>query len=275
MADANLQLVLKSRLQRVIALFIILSVPTFILKEYQNLKVSRRKNIFSEVKPAEDIAFLRDKNFVVVILSTAVNEQFWERNLNSLLSQSYEHYRVVYLDDGSSQRMLERVEGYVNAHPKGAAVSIIRKEKLKSQFELYCGVVQSLNDEDVVVHLDGNDWLAHDLVLQKLNDAYSCQGVWLTYGGYLEYSPGTNLGVEAFQQQCNGQRRASSMPWFRSPLKTYYAKLFKQLDFDKMYQEDQMLSGSSWDFMLPMVQMAGRHVHYIPEVLYVEHPPSI
>jgi len=267
----TLKLVLKSRLQRVIALFIILSVPTFILKEYQNLKVSRRKNIFSEVKPATDIVFLRDKNFVVVILSTAVNEQFWERNLNSLLSQDYGNYRVVYLDDGSSQRMLERIEGYVTSHGKGDLVTIVCKERQKSQFEHYCEVVRSLADEDVVVHLDGNDWLAHNLVLQKLNDAYGCQGVWLTYGGYLEYSPGENPGLDAFQQQCNGQRRASSMPWFRSPLKTYYAKLFKQLDFDKMYQEDQALSGSSWGFMLPMVQMAGRHVHYIPEVLYVHN----
>ena len=265
---------IKNRLQRVIALFIILSVPTFILKEYQNLKVSRRKNIFSEVKSADDIVFLRDKNFVVVIFSTAVNEQFWERNLSSLLSQSYDHYRVVYLDDGSSQRMLERIESYVNAHRKSAIVSIIRKEKLKTQFELYSGVVRSLDDEDVVVHLDGNDWLAHDRVLQKLNDAYSCQSVWLTYGGYLEYSPGTGSCIEAFQQQCNGQRRASSMPWFRSPLKTYYAKLFKQFDFDSMYQEDQALSGSSWSFMLPMVQMAGCHVHYIPEVLYVHNTAS-
>ncbi|GAB5411420.1 MAG: hypothetical protein ChlgKO_05340 [Chlamydiales bacterium] len=258
-----------------IALFIILSVPTFILKEYQNLKVSRRKNIFSEVKPAEDIAFLRDKNFVVVILSTAVNEQFWERNLNSLLSQSYEHYRVIYLDDGSSQRMLERIERYVRSHGKGDIVSIVRKQKLKSQFEHYCDIVRNLQDDDVVVHLDGNDWLAHSLVLQKLNDAYSCQGVWLTYGGYLEYSAESCSGVEAFQQQCNGQRRASSMPWFRSPLKTYYAKLFKQLDFNSMYQEDQALSGSSWGFMLPMVQMAGRHVYYIPEVLYVHNTASI
>ena len=263
---------MKSRLQRVITLFIILSVPTFILKEYQNLRVSRRKNIFSEVKPAEQVALCRDKEFVVLIVSTAINEQFWERNLNSLLSQAYDHYRVIYLDDGSSQRMLNRIEYSVAQHQKADMVTIVRKDEGRSLFEHYCEIVGSLADDAVVVHLDGNDWLAHDFVLQKLNNAYSCQGVWLTYGGYLEYKPGkSGSNIEAFQQQLSGQRRASSMPWFRSPLKTYYAKLFKQLDFDSIYQEDQVLSGSSWGFMLPMVQMAGRHVHYIPEVLYVHN----
>ncbi|MDX8430984.1 MAG: hypothetical protein SNF33_04175 [Candidatus Algichlamydia australiensis] len=263
---------MKSRLQRVIALFIILSVPTFILKEYQNLKVSRRKNIFSEVKPAQPVACLRDKEFVILIVSTAINEQFWERNLNSLLTQAYENYRVVYLDGGSSQRMLDRIEYSVAQNEKAELVTIIRKEEKRSLFEHYCDVVKNLADDAVVVHLDGNDWLAHDLVLQKLNSAYSCQGVWLTYGGYLEYTPGKAVSsIEAFQQQVSGQRRSSSVPWFRSPLKTYYAKLFKQLDFSAIYQEDQALTGSSWGFMLPMVQMAGRHVHYIPEVLYVHN----
>jgi len=135
---ANLQievlLVLKNRLQRVIALAIILSVPTFILKEYQNLKVSRRKNIFSEVKPIAESASICDKSFVVLIFSTAINELFWERNLNSLLSQNYESYRVIYLDDGSSNRMLTRVANYIAQHEKGEHVSIVRKEPRKSLF---------------------------------------------------------------------------------------------------------------------------------------------
>jgi len=132
--------------------------------------------------------------------------------------------------------------------------------------------VSQCGDEEVVMHLDGNDWLAHDLVLQKLNNAYNCQGVWLTYGGYLEYSPNKQkAGLQAFQEQLSSERRASSLPWFRSPFKTYYAKLFKQLDLNEIYQEDEVLSDSSWGFMLPMVKMAGRHIHYIPEILYIHN----
>ena len=46
------------------------------------------------------------------------------------------------------------------------------------------------SDDDVIVSLDGDDWLANDYVLKKLNEVYEREDCWLTYGSYIEYPGG-------------------------------------------------------------------------------------
>jgi hypothetical protein len=48
---------------------------------------------------------------------------------------------------------------------------------------------KNLGDDDTILcHLDGDDWLYDITVLEKLNEFYKKFNVWMTYGGMIVYT---------------------------------------------------------------------------------------
>src|ERR1700678_563618 len=87
--------------------------------------------------------------------------------------------------------------------------------------------VRVLEPDDVVVQLDGDDWLAHDRVLERVADIYEDPDVWLTYGS-LMMSDGTyRFDINAPYAPGEDVRTA---PWRCSHLKTFRAGLFQRID---------------------------------------------
>jgi len=260
-----------NRIQKVIALGILVAVPLILLRGYNRLHTSHKNLSFKEVEFLTPEEAETSKHFVIVIAPTAKNEQVWERNLDSIFNQQYDNYRVVYLDEGSSNRLYERISNYISVRDGRGRVQLQKADPNTSLFERYCQVVRECRDDEVIVHCDGNDWFAHDKVLEKLNEAYSKEGVWLTYGQYLEYPSYKKSSETMIRRRLYTDNRFRRIPWMTAPLKTYYAKLFKQINLNEIYQDDGGIVTSDWQFMLPMVKMARCHIQYIPEVLYVHN----
>jgi hypothetical protein len=91
--------------------------------------------------------------------------------------------------------------------------------------------------QEIVVIVDGDDWLAYDGVFSFLNTLYADPDVWLTYGQYKKYPTG-ELGIckdfPAFVIATHAFRRYT---WVSSYLRTFYAWLFKRIRIeDLMYQ---------------------------------------
>lgn len=258
-------------LQKGLALFILIGVPLILAKELNRLNTTRKSLSFKEIAFIPQEVVDSEKEFVIIVVHTPKNEQYWERNLTSIFNQQYEYYRVVYLDGGSSDRLFERVQEFINEHDRKDCVTLLRSDGKRSLFERYSDVIAECKDEEVVIHFDGNDWFAHDKVLGKLNETYSSAEVWLAYGQYLEYPTYKRSSDTSLNRRLYTDRRFERMPWMTSPLKTYYAKLFKELNLDEIYQDDGAMISSDWNFMLPMVKMARCHIQYIPEVLYVHN----
>jgi hypothetical protein len=119
--------------------------------------------------------------------------------------------------------------------------------------------------------VDGDDWLAHDGVLEKLNQVYSSQRVWMTYGSYDRYPDSSRKGCCAEIPKAIVKANAfRECKWLSSLLRTFYAGLFKRIA-----QEDLLYEGNffqmTWDlsFMFPMLEMCGDRFMYIPDILYI------
>ena len=72
-------------------------------------------------------------------------------------------------------------------------------------------------DEEIVVLVDGSDWLAHEWVLERLNQYYANPDLWITHGQFLYYPAFDPKAVSAF----------SVAPLY---LPTFYASFFKGVD---------------------------------------------
>lgn len=213
-----------------------------------------------------------DKFFVVVIPSYNNADRF-ERNLDSVFSQSYPHFRVIYIDDASPDKTGALVAHYLQERGLGSRVTLICNPMRKGALANIYAAVHLCAPEEIIVDLDGDDLLAHNEVFARLNEAYADENVWLTHSKW-RYYPSNNICTgnaakpvpyEVIEQ--NGFRAYESAP---SHLRTFYAALFQKINIEDLLYNGEFISVTSdLAFMFPMLEMAGRHIKFIPEVLYV------
>lgn len=256
---------------------VLLSVAVPLSGKFVRRQLARKAKMSSSYKPME-MRFVKENKPFVIVIPSYNNEAYVERNLNSVLEQEYQNYRVVYIDDCSTDKTYEKALQCVEMHQAEDRVQIIKNEvNRKALYNLY-HAVHSAADDEIIVLLDGDDWLAHGHVLKELNRYYNDPHVWLTYGQYMTY-PKYELGISrepifmTYLKYANLRKVgpfSKSTDWFFSHLRTFYAGLFKKIKQEDLLYKGEFFS-SAWDLaiLFPMVEMAREHAVFIPDVLYI------
>jgi hypothetical protein len=137
-----------------------------------------------------------------------------------------------------------------------------------------------VSPQDIIVEVDGDDWLIHPFVLQYLNQIYEDKNVWMTYGQYIQYPSGELGGHYSLELNdnvdYNNMYRSSTFPY--SHLKSYKCFLLDNItDEDLIDPQTGEYFNAAADFALcmPLVEQAGKaRIHRVPEVLYVYNTSS-
>ena len=209
------------------------------------------------------------KRFVVVIPSYN-NVKWCEKNIQSTIDQNYENYRVIYTDDCSSDGTFEKVSEVVNASNKKDKFTLIKNStRIGALANLY-NMIHSCDDDEIILTLDGDDWLSNEHVIGRLNEIYSSDEVWMTYGQFQNYPDG---GKGFAQQIPNNVIRDNSFrqyTWCSTHLRTFYSWLFKNIKKNDLYYNGSFMS-MTWDMAMifPMLEMAGNRSRFINDILYI------
>lgn len=211
---------------------------------------------------------------MAVVVASYNNIKWCRQNLESILTQSYSNYRVIYVDDCSSDGTADAVEQIIKELGQEERVTLIRNvERQRILANHYKVIHEYCKNDEIVLCVDGDDWLAHDQVLNVVNHAYSSDDVWLTHGTLSEYHLDKRNGSTAWsipippnivQQNRFREYRCATH------LKTFYAWLFKKIKY-----EDLLYEGSFYPvtgdqaIMFPMIEMAGERHAFINQVLYI------
>lgn len=259
----------KNSFQIVLAVIILLLVPVFIVKEYTGMKI-RKQNEITQIGQSftNEYTTAINKSFVVLIFASEQDE-FCEKNLQSVFSQTYPNYRVVYLDIGEGYRNIDQARDYTSQQGLSNKVKFVKNFGDDQLFQAFYEAIHSCSDDEVVIHLEASDWLANDQVLEKLNETYIDPDVWLTYGECVEYPSLRKKELEPTVNWTLRDFKPMKTPWMLSHLKTYYAGLLKQLTPDTLSSKEQSFMKDDQLMMLSLLKMAKWHVRFIPEVLYV------
>jgi glycosyltransferase involved in cell wall biosynthesis len=212
-----------------------------------------------------------EKPFVIIIPSYN-NAAYCEHNLMSVLNQNYKNFRVIYIDDASKDATYAKVSAIVNASPMKDRITLIHNENNQSALKNLYEVIHTCHNDEIVVTVDGDDFLAHSDVLNRLNAIYQERAVWMTYGNFLDYPSYKQkpLICKSFPKSVIRNNAFRRHAWISSHLRTFYAGLFKKIPKDDFLFKGKFLP-MGWDlaFMLPMLEMSGKHFHFVDEVLYL------
>jgi hypothetical protein len=258
--------------QKILAVVILLLIPLFLLKEYKAISASRELFSYRDGEVVtNEYSTKEDKSFVIIIFS-AEGDGYCEKNLTSIFSQSYPHFRVVYL--GNHENITKAKEHLENKQGE-EKITFMESTQADKTFDIFYKVIHECKDEEVIIHLNGTDWLANDNILEKLNKTYRDPDVWLTYGDYMKYPSLKKQELEPVVNRTLRDFKADKTPWMHSHLKTYYAGLLKQLTPSLEGLSEKALSREDKMLMLSLLKIGKWHVRFIPEVLSIHQEEAI
>lgn len=212
---------------------------------------------------------------IVVIIPSYNNATWYKKNLESVLSQNYSNYRIIYINDASTDDTGNLVQSYIERYGRNNLnFQLIQNILNIGALENLYKAIYTCDDNEIIVTLDGDDWLAHNDVLKTLNKVYTTKNVLLTYGQYIRYPDyvlGHNMKIPSDVVEQNTFRDFSAEHLPISHVRTFYAWLFKKIIKKDLQDANRRFFQMTWDaaMMFPMIEMAGRRFAFIPDILYV------
>ena len=115
------------------------------------------------------------------ITSSYNQVQFINKNLESILLQDYHTYRIIYINDASTDNSLEILNNFVHTHPDIDMLLITNKKRMGPAYSRF-RACQETNDNEICVFLDGDDYLYSKNVLRILAEIYQDINIHATFG---------------------------------------------------------------------------------------------
>jgi len=206
-------------------------------------------------------------NKFIVIVPVYNAEPYIEKCLKSILNQTYKNFELVVVDGGSKDKTVKFIEILKETYD----FKLLNNNSLESSplSNFILGIDSTSKDkEDIIVTVDGDDYLAGNDVLSYLNDMYQDENIWLTYG---QYEPLSKMYFNYCKPIPNTKTYRKSGAWLASHLRTVKRKLFDKINRKDLKDEDGVYYRFACDtaYMFPIIEMAGlKHIKFIEKILY-------
>jgi glycosyltransferase involved in cell wall biosynthesis len=183
----------------------------------------------------------------------------------TLASQSRTAWRAIFIDDVSEDGTADVVESVAGELGIADRLTLIRHEERRYKTRNVVDAVREhVGDDEIVVMLDGDDWLASDRALEILAREYAAgwDVVWGNWVGS-DGTRGTSWHLNPFLP-------VRRQPWVTSHLFSFRARLLKDVP-DGEFKDDEgnwFRAACDQAIALPVLERAVRRKH-VEEVLYV------
>lgn len=214
-----------------------------------------------------------ETEFVIVITSYN-NEKYYFNNLESVINQkSRLPYQIIYINDCSTDNTGKLVEEYIKRNRLENLITLVNNETRVGNLANIINAVYSCHDNKVIVIVDGDDFLAHEHVLTRLEQEYNTGNTWITFGNFLFYPQGNISHGRPLLKSTIDKNSFREEGWPVVHLRTFKAGLFKKIRIqDLMYNGsfEKMNLAPDVAYSYPMLEMASKgHISYIPDILYI------
>jgi glycosyltransferase involved in cell wall biosynthesis len=206
------------------------------------------------------------------IIIPAYNSVKWiSKTLNSVASQTYKNYDVCVIDDASTQPKQQEIIGRICEKNKWKAV--YRQKNQGALANIVDGIKWlSPFDEDLILLLDGDDWLYNEHVFAKIVAEYTQAELLLTYGQFITYPRWQKGLCKPLTEQILKNQNFKEIPFAFSHLRTFKYKIWKMIQERDLKDSNGNFYRTAWDLaiMYPLLELSGGGgCKFIEEILYV------
>jgi len=205
---------------------------------------------------------------IMIIVTTLYNaEEYVERCIGSLMGQKFRDFKCYITDDISTDGSVEKVKSMIKGDERFILIENKDKFYQPGNYDQVIRGNDNIDDNEVIVEVDGDDWLPDSKTLSRIAEVYSDDNVWIANGSF-RYSNG-QPGF-ASEQAITDNLRTSRFT--ASHIRTWRAFLWRAIKQDDLKDENGIFWKVTGDlaFMYPMLEMSGQeHYRFMNEVNYI------
>ena len=225
--------------------------------------------VIAGIHPEKEVPLTQFKSFAVFVY--AQNDADWcERSLRSIFSQDYEDFRLLFVDDGSSDATLERVRNFIIANAQQDRVLVMHNETPLGFTASLERAVSHCLDREVVVPLCAKNWMVSPNVLSHWNLAFQNSDVWVAFGRSIAYP-----SYEFREPPAFNLKEVEKKGW--GPISSrlfsshcFYSALFKKIAVQNL-QGDYL--SKVLEIAAGRVKNIGEPIHFVNETDGIELTP--
>lgn len=223
---------------------------------------------------------------IVVVVCSYNNGPWSEDTLKSIFSQRYSNFRVIIVDDCSTDNNVEVIQKFIDNHNLSSRVTFIKNDKRhRKLFNLY-RVLYECHDDEIVFMVDGDDSIHGQDVFSYINEIYNDDNIWFTYGQYRNVPASQAIAwghkelgycrpVPKHIQRKQAYRSYSFVYMHPRSFRAWLFKLVKLQDLiaEKIegFENDFYPASNDVAMYFPMVEMAHTHIKFISKILYIRN----
>ncbi|PPD38108.1 MAG: hypothetical protein CTY16_20695 [Methylobacter sp.] len=246
--------------------------------DVENSAIRGRKLCLAQLFPPKESIAGPDNRIMVVTIFNNPGDAL-NTNVQQLLAQNYPDTKTLFINDAStdeSPRYLPQANGQItlihHAARQGYAAS------------LHEAITGHCDADDIVVIVNGEDWLAGADALSQVNAFYQQQDCWVMYGQF-NYSTGQKGDSQPFAsvqelQQHRQQPRVSRLNSFRAGLYQSIAMVDPSYECLKNEKGQWLTAAPETAMMVTLMELAGfDRIRYLDAVLgtctkNIRHPDN-
>ena len=206
---------------------------------------------------------------IVVAVTLYNSADVIKKTLDSIRMQKYDNFICYITNDLSTDRSAEVVNNFIK-ETGDDRFRLINNEKKRYQagnYDLICRDMEDVNEDDICVEVDGDDWLPDNEVFDRVIKHFSKGDIWLANGNFV-YSHGR----KGFSQKVTNLQNLRRGAFTMSHLRCWKVFLWRAMPQSDLKDENGNWWSAACDtiFMYDMMEMAGlEHYTYMPETNYV------
>lgn len=208
-----------------------------------------------------------------IVVPTYNTENWIARCLYSIFVQAHKDWECVVINDASTdstEKVIESLE-FVKNDSRFKVVHNVKNVKALKNIVSGFKELNAIDDpESVLMVIDGDDFLFSEYALTIVEQAYEQTGCVLTYGNHVHHPTGGKSNCEPIPAEVITNRSFREYKFVTSHLRTFKSKLWYNIKDEDLRDENGEYFSVGWDvsFMMPMLEMAGQKIVFVPNVLY-------
>lgn len=248
------------------------------------------------------------KNYRIKVIIPFYNPgDYFDMCINSVLTQDYENYDVLFIDDSSTDDSYNKIPActyrtdennepirdengkiiITEIHPILEVTKCLNVNAWKSSKRLtalpniHNAIINTCSDpDDIIFILYGDDWLSNKNVLKKINEIYNEKNCLLTYGSS-KLTDGKKCYSSVYQEKEFPILRRITPKFshpitFKKSLYDKYCELDTKFDYFTDEKGEWFTVCSNYALFYPLADLAGfQNTFHISDLLYfynIENP---
>jgi len=204
-------------------------------------------------------------NKFVIIMPCFNAESTITQSLLSVISQSYNNWKILIRDDMSNDNTRKIIEQFVQVFGLQERVFVETNNEKKWEVQNILELLKKCDDDDIICRLDGDDWLCDLDTFAIMNHIYNknkCDAMWTNH----RWSFSSHNISGPLPKDANPYVH----PWVSSHFKTFRKKLINNVNDKNFRGEDGQYFKRIGDqaIYLPVLHNAAGNWHHEPIVAY-------